>query len=707
MANYNGGAFIGAAVRSVLRQTEASLELIVSDDGSTDESLERTKSAARGDSRLVLLQGGGRTGPGATRNRALAIARGRWIAVVDSDDYVHPERFARLLGAGEADGADIVVDDLLTFYQDRARAPHPHLRGDAARRAQWISPSAYESSNRLLGPGPALGYLKPAWRRALAARYNESLRIGEDSELVLRMLIGGARMRLYPELGYFYRKHDASISHRLDRAAIAALDAAYAEIDPGMDKSLATALKRGVAARRDAACFTYLISALKARDLGAALRLAAHRPSALLLLREPIAARMKPPKRAAPERTTPRIAILSRQRIVGATNGSSAYVLAMVGALKSAGFAVDYVGVSPHIFGRWAVLRLRPEIATFDRYVVHGAVRLGDLVIARDPKLWIAAALAVADLALRKVGLALPGLTKPAEYDKNAAPARADILFTARHAPRGARAVLCDYAFLARYAAYAASPDAPSFVIMHDLLSGRVTDAREQAVTELEARSEFRLLGQADAVIAIQNDEAAKVRAALPDREVIVAPHAAEIAPTAQPGLTDKLLFVGSNTAPNVVGLQWFFREIWPRVVSARPQARLKVAGSVARALGEVPDGVTMLGIVGDLAPLYAEAGVVISPLYTGSGLKIKLIEALAAGKAVVGTPITAQGVEDQVAGAMEIADAPDAFAAAIINLMDQSDDRQILAERALACARAHFSAEASFSALLERIRRD
>ncbi|HJS80087.1 MAG TPA: glycosyltransferase family 2 protein, partial [Vitreimonas sp.] len=193
MANLNGAAHIAEAVRSVLRQTERSLELIVSDDGSSDNSLQVAANAAQGDPRLVLLKSEqARTGPAAARNRALAIARGRWIALVDNDDFIHPERLERLIGAAEQDGADIAADDLLVFYEDGARAPHAHLRGALARASHWITAAAYERSNRLLSGRRALGYLKPVLRRSLAPAYNESLRIGEDSDLILRLLVNGA-----------------------------------------------------------------------------------------------------------------------------------------------------------------------------------------------------------------------------------------------------------------------------------------------------------------------------------------------------------------------------------------------------------------------------------------------------------------------------------------------------------------------------------
>lgn len=704
MANYNGAAHVAAAVRSVLRQTETSLELILSDDGSDDDSVARAEAAAEGDPRLVIVRGGGRSGPAATRNRALARARGAWIAVVDNDDYIHPERLERLVAAAEADGSDIVADDLLIFYEDEAKAPHAHLCGPLTKRPQWISAAAYERSNRLLGSGPALGYLKPIFRRALHARYNEDLRIGEDSDLVLRLLVGGARMRVYPDLGYFYRKHAASVSHRLDLSAIDAFDAAYGKIDPGLDRALAQAVRQGAAARADARAFTTFIAALKEKNIGDAVRALLSRPSAAFLLREPLAARLK--RRRAPSKQAAQrcVTLLSRQRIVGATNGSSAYVLALAKALKNQGFLVDFVGVSPRIFGRWAALRLRPELKLFDRYLINGGRRVGDFIFARDPRIWAASALAVADQVLRRLS-PRTSISEPASYDKTAPPSREEALFIAQHSTQNAHAVLCDYAFMAPYAAFALSPAAPSLVIMHDLLSGRITGPNERNVTELSADAEFKLLGMAGAVIAIQQEEAALVRAALPRQTVITAPHAADIVPEPQPGEDDMLLFVGSNTAPNIVGLEWFFKDVWPLILAARPNARLKVAGSVARALGPAPAGVTLLGVVGDLRPLYAEAGVVISPLRTGSGLKIKLIEALGAGKAVVGCCITAQGVEHELADAVILKDDPTAFAKAVVDLLANRERRRAMAARALAAADRHFSPAACFGELLTFLR--
>jgi succinoglycan biosynthesis protein ExoO len=702
MANHNGAAHIATAVRSVLRQTLRSLELIVSDDGSTDESLRTALAAAAGDQRLVVVRSETRAGPGAARNRALDVARGRWVAIVDNDDFIHPQRLERLIGDAERDGADIACDDLLTFDEDGSRRPHAHLRGAFAKRPYWIDAAEYVGCNLVLEDGPALGYLKPVFRRN-ALRYDETLTIAEDSDLILRMLAGGARMRIYPDLGYFYRKHAASISHRLTLSAIDAMLAATDRIDTGGDRRLRAALGEQRRALRNARAFTELVDALKAKNAREALRIARSRPMALYLLKEPIKARLAPQRRAPGRaRALRRVTLLTRQRIIGHTNGSSAYVLAIAEALTRAGLEVDLLGASPKIFGRWAMMRLKPETDVFTSYLIQGSMRFGNLVLARDPKIWLASAAAAAERGLRKLGVNVTW-SSPAEYAQGAKATRADMLFVARHTAPSTRAILCDYAFLNPLAPYALRPNAPVFTIMHDLMSQRVADSAERNAVVLSRDEEFRLLGLADMVVAIQEEEAASVRAA--GLKVLVAPHAVSAVHAPQAGADDSLLFVGSNTAPNIVGLEWFFREIWPLLRSHRPQAQLSVAGSVARGLETAPEGVRLLGVVDDLAPLYRNAGVVISPLFTGSGLKIKLVEALAAGKAIVGTSVTLQGVEAIAGGAIARADEPAAFAAALAHLLGDPEKRRTLGRAALDCARAHFSAEACFGELVASVR--
>jgi succinoglycan biosynthesis protein ExoO len=716
MANFNGEAHIETAVRSVLDQTLTSLELVLSDDGSTDRSLERARTAARGDDRLRIVVGGSRSGPAAARNRAIAAARGEWLAIVDSDDAIHRERLERLIATGERDGADIVADDLLVFHENHAARPHAFLTGARARGPTTATAEDYINSDRVMSNTTGLGYLKPLIRRCTIAsealRYDESLRIAEDYDLVVRLLLGGARMRIDPGLWYFYRKHARSISHRLTIEDIDTMLAAHdRQVPAARDDSTRAAMGRRRNALEDVRSFCRLVDALKSRQIGAALQIAARRPAALWLLRRPVLDRLsrhissgaKPV--ASPTR---RIVLLSRQRIIGATNGSSGYVLALTHALTQAGYAVDFIGASPKVFGRWPALRLRPEMNVFASYAVHGGVRVGSIVWALDVRVALRGALAAAGHVLAKLAPWLAMAQKPADYAVAAPARREDLIFVARHARPGACAVLCDYSFLAPLAPYALAFDAPIATIMHDLISSRVTNHEpEPAPTEvakLSREEEFRLLALSDLVVAIQRDEEAEVRLRLPGIRTVVAPFTATCAPEPQVGDDDTIFFVGSNTAANVSGLSWFLTACWPLILNERPRARLLVAGSVSRALRTRARGARLLGVVSRLDGLYRDAGVVVAPLHTGSGLKVKLIEALASGKAVVGTSVSAQGVTSIVASAMVIADDPMVFAASIVKLLADRVERARLARAALECAKLHFPPSTSYTPFIQSL---
>jgi succinoglycan biosynthesis protein ExoO len=722
VANYNAAAFVEAALRSVLAQSLTDIEVIVADDASTDDGPALIAAIAARDPRVRLLRAQANGGPAAARNRCLDAARGRWIAIMDSDDLMHPRRLERLVRAAEADGADIAADDLLIFHQDGAAAPETCLRGEAA--AFWVDAAAYVRANVLFSGAAARGVLKPLIRTALIQhhrlRYDTSLRIAEDYDFLLRLLARGARFRVFPDLTYFYRKHGASISHRLSRRTVAPMllahDALRAQLggnDRALDRDLDAAMALRRASLQRALDFDDLVAALKRRDWRATLAMAWRRPRVAAQLRGPLIDRLRrllagrPPRSAGARR---QICVLSRQRVVGNTNGSSVYLLSLCAALAQDGAALHLVCPSPVVFGRWPAMLLQPEMAVFRSIRVRGAIRIGRALVATDPRIACRAALAVAARVVARVvpslGAAAGRFARPAPYAVSQPWRRRDFLFVARHARPHADVVIADYAFLTEGIPYTLRPDAPSAVVMHDLFSSRSAQfarlGAADSVALIDADAEFALLGDADAVIAIQPEEAAIVQARLPHRRVICAPIAVRAVAAAQPGHGCTVLFVGSNTAPNIVGLRWFNDAIWPLVRQAVPDATLLVAGTVCGAIADVPQGVRLLGRVADLGALYRDSAVVVSPLQAGSGLKIKLIEALGHGKAVVATSTTLQGVDRLVGQAIMVADSADAFAAATIALLRDDALRAGYAADALAAAQAGFSAAACYAALLD-----
>ena len=396
------------------------------------------------------------------------------------------------------------------------------------------------------------------------------------------------------------------------------------------------------------------------------------------------------------------VAFVSRQRLVGRTNGSSAYLLDLAAAVRQAGLDCSLVQPAPTIFGRMPVLRLRPEMAVFGRHEVRGAVRLGSYLVALDPGIWASAVHGVLAKLSRRAGLNLGWLQdRKAPYSIAVPWTEADRAYVAAHVPDGS-VVIADYIFQTQALDVLGPRARASAMVMHDLFHRRAELVAQTGVVDsvstVTREDEVRMLGRADLVIAIQKDEADFVAQNLPDQPVITVPISFRTHDAPQPGQSSEILFVGSNTEPNIAGLKWFCEGCWPAIRSAIPEARLSVAGSVAMGLGDypAPAGVRYLGMVDDLAPLYRNAGVVISPLTFGSGLKIKLIEAMALGKAIVATPVTLQGVEDIAPEAALSTDDPARFADGVIALAGDEALRRRMGRAALDVAQARFSAEAA-----------
>ncbi|MDJ0687662.1 MAG: glycosyltransferase family 2 protein [Xenococcaceae cyanobacterium MO_188.B32] len=117
---YNTEQYIHQAIASLLSQTLENIEIIVVDDCSTDNTVRVVRSFD--DPRLRLLLNPQNLGAGGARNRALRAARGKWVAVLDSDDWYAPERLSRLVEVAEQKNADFVADDLY-LIEDSSSSP--------------------------------------------------------------------------------------------------------------------------------------------------------------------------------------------------------------------------------------------------------------------------------------------------------------------------------------------------------------------------------------------------------------------------------------------------------------------------------------------------------------------------------------------------------------------------------------------------------
>ncbi|MBI2689119.1 MAG: glycosyltransferase [Acidobacteria bacterium] len=161
----------------------------------------------------------------------------------------------------------------------------------------------------------------------------------------------------------------------------------------------------------------------------------------------------------------------------------------------------------------------------------------------------------------------------------------------------------------------------------------------------------------------------------------------------------DTLLFLGSfRHTPNREALDWFIHRVWPRVVAERSQTRLVIIGSDPPPRHSLPDigHVELIGFVDDVRDALSRYAVFICPILTGSGVRVKLLEAFAAGIPVVSTDIGAEGLSRHDGDTCALADDPDDFAAKTLALLADPDYAASLARK----ARQHVEAEWDMAAI-------
>jgi glycosyltransferase involved in cell wall biosynthesis len=168
--------------------------------------------------------------------------------------------------------------------------------------------------------------------------------------------------------------------------------------------------------------------------------------------------------------------------------------------------------------------------------------------------------------------------------------------------------------------------------------------------------------------------------------------------PQAQPLTTEPVLMYlgGYGYRPNAVAADYLVTRIWPIVRSACPEAKLIIAGPGPEHIAchsQYHRGVVYTGFVEDLDELYRKVRVVCSPIQSGGGTRIKIIEAAAYGKPIVSTRIGAEGLHFLDAQEILLRDEPEQFAEACL---------QLLRDQAL-CSRLGESARAKVAELYER----
>jgi polysaccharide biosynthesis protein PslH len=137
------------------------------------------------------------------------------------------------------------------------------------------------------------------------------------------------------------------------------------------------------------------------------------------------------------------------------------------------------------------------------------------------------------------------------------------------------------------------------------------------------------------------------------------------------------VFFIGAlDWRPNIYGLNWFIKQVWPVVVKRIPHAKFIIAGrnaskkTIARLKGQ---NVIFEGEVESSAGFMKNKSVMVVPLFSGSGIRMKIIEGMSLGKCIVTTPVGAKGVVCIDRKNIFIASSPSDFADHIVELLDNS----------------------------------
>jgi len=260
----------------------------------------------------------------------------------------------------------------------------------------------------------------------------------------------------------------------------------------------------------------------------------------------------------------------------------------------------------------------------------------------------------------------------------------------------------------------------PSILFEHDLYFQSIarrlpymSSALERMVSRWEylraIRYELKLLPRLDRIQLCSRDNAEYLRSFLPQLKgrlddgyrAGIDTSGYEFRATGREPYT--LLFLGSfRHLPNVEALQWFLQEIFPRIRKEEPRARLVIVGSdpPPRHSLRDPEAIEMIGFVEDVREPLMRYSLFVCPILAGSGVRVKLLEAFAAGIPVVSTHMGAEGLANKDGEICALADEPAAFAGHVVHLLRHPEEAEALARR----ARAEVVAKRDMRAMTERL---
>ncbi|MBN2142792.1 glycosyltransferase [Candidatus Woesearchaeota archaeon] len=200
MAVYNQDAFLKASIESVLSQTMKEWELIIIDDRSTDGSLKTILKYAKSDKRIKVLRNSKNMGAAETRNRGLSRARGKYVAIQDSDDNSYPTRLEKELKYLESHPDIFLVGSYATGISSKGT------------RFRIDSICGKENNLRKIVRRNHIIHSSVMFRNSREFQYRTKFRFAQDYDFMLNVISKGYGIDNIPEALVEYRVNDEGIS---------------------------------------------------------------------------------------------------------------------------------------------------------------------------------------------------------------------------------------------------------------------------------------------------------------------------------------------------------------------------------------------------------------------------------------------------------------------------------------------------------------
>lgn len=264
------------------------------------------------------------------------------------------------------------------------------------------------------------------------------------------------------------------------------------------------------------------------------------------------------------------------------------------------------------------------------------------------------------------------------------------------------QAIIFEYIWLA-YLKDSVSYSALNILDTHDMMAFRkfALEGKFNAI-DLSLREEISLFNKFDAILLIQKEEYQAARKLNLNTIPLYCPHHVPTKSVGKPKRGVHFGFIGANSEVNFQAISWFIENVWS--LQTNPQAKLHIFGKICQRFSTWPANVSLHGIVQKKEEIYTCCDIMVNPIIYGGGLKIKSVEALAFGKALLASPEAVRGIESPESSGIVVAKNRQEFIGSMLRLSYDEPLREKLGRDALCAAEKQFSTSASYAPLIHII---